>query len=369
MAKFMVMLLQNGRYGDAQILKPETAQLIHHSVIQAPAGFSTMAHGFFNSVQNGTPVIGHGGDTIVFHTDLSILPEKNVGIFVSFNSRGENSAVYGARERLFDLFMDRYFPGPKTVTPPAIKSAADDARALAGHYESSRRVQTGFISLFYLIQQEQVAAHEDGTISLSSIEGKRFREVAPKLWQETDGPRQLQIIDVDGRRSIADSANPISISQAVPASRNSNVFLTVAGVSLLVLLLTALVWPIAAWVARRNKIPPVATGRAALVRRLTRVGAIADLVYLGAWYMVLAPILSNVLDGYNASLDGTIHLLQIAAIVPLAAAALGVWNTVLAFQTRQGWAVRTRAVVVALALLGFLWVAWMGGLIGWSVNY
>jgi len=328
-----------------------------------------MAHGFFNATQNGTPVIGHGGDTIVFHTDLNILPEKNVGIFVSFNSRGENSAVYGARERLFDLFMDRYFPGPKTVTPPAIKSAAADAAALAGHYESSRRVQTGFISLFYLIQQDQVAAHEDGTISLSSIDGKRFREIAPKLWQETEGPRQLQIIEVNGRRSIADSANPVSISQAVPASRNSTVFLAIAGVSLLVLVLTVLVWPVAAWLCRKHKIAPVASGRAALVRRLTRIAAIADLVYLLGWYMVLAPILSNVLDGYNGTLDATIRLLQVAALIPLAAAAVGIWNAVLAFQTRAGWTVRTRAVIVALGLLGFLWMAWMGGLIGWSDNY
>ena len=44
--------------------------------------------------------------------------------------------------------------------------------------------------------------------------------------------------------------------------------------------------------------------------------------------MVLAPILSNVLDGYNATLDGTIHLLQVAALVPLAGAAIGVWNAV-----------------------------------------
>jgi len=31
--------------------------------------------------------------------------------------------------------------------------------------------------------------------------------------------------------------------------------------------------------------------------------------------------------------------------------------------------VRLRAVIVAAALVALLWLAWMGGLIGWSLNY
>ncbi|MFS0773229.1 serine hydrolase [Sphingomonas sp. 1P08PE] len=369
MANFMIAHLQEGRFGNARILRPETVRLMHSPTQAMPAGFDTMAHGFFHGMRNGTLVIGHGGDTIVFHTDLNLLPEKGVGIFVSFNSRGAQNAVYGARERLFDLFMDRYFPGPATRTPPAIASAAGDAAAIAGHYESSRRVETGFISLFYLIQQDQVVANPDGTISVSSIDDKTFREIAPGLWRETEGTRQLMVSDVGGRRTIADSANPIAVLQAVPAWRNPTMFQLVAGLSLLTLLATVIVWPIAAWVRRRHRLTPTATGRAALARRLTRIAALADLLYIGGWYTVLAPILSMHVDAYNSGLDGTIRALQIAAIVPVAAAAIGVWNAVLAFRTRHDWGIRLRAAIVAVALLGFLWIAWMGGLIGWSLNY
>jgi hypothetical protein len=34
-----------------------------------------------------------------------------------------------------------------------------------------------------------------------------------------------------------------------------------------------------------------------------------------------------------------------------------------------GWGVKVRAVLVALALLGVLWVATIAHLIGWSLNY
>lgn len=369
MTRFMLMQLGGGSYGGATILKPATIATMQRPLVPPMPGFDTMAHGFFWMMRNGTPVIGHGGDTIVFHTDLNLLPEKKVGFFVSFSSRGENDAVYGARERLFDLFMDRYFPAPPAPMQPAIASAAQDAQALAGHYESTRRVETGFISLFYLLQQDQVSAEPDGTIRVSSIEGKRFREIAPGLWRELDGSRLLKVTELGGRRAIIDSQNPVGVLQAVPFSRNSTVFQLVLGFSLLVLVLTVLVWPAGWWIRRRYQAPPVATGRAAWTRRLLRIGAIADLAYLAGWYAILAPILGQHVDAYNATLDGPIRLLQVAAIVPIAAAAVGLWNLVEIFRKGFGWTMRLRAAIVALALIGILWVAAVAHLIGWSVNY
>lgn len=369
MANFMIALLQNGRFGSAQILRPETARLIRTPEALPRPGFDALAHGFFNEQRNGHLVVGHGGDTIVFHTDLNLLPDDGVGMFVSFNSRGERDAVYGARERLFNLFMDRYFTAPKLAMPPALASAARDAQALAGHYESSRRIKTGFISLFYLIQQDQVVPNADGTISVSSIEGKRFREIAPLLWQEVGGTRKLAITEIAGRRSIVDSNNPVGVLQAVPLARNSSVFLLVLGLSLLTLLMTILVWPVGAWLCRKHGLQPIAAGRAALVHRLVRFAVLADILYLIGWYVIVAPILQTVLDGYNEQLDGTIRALQIAAIVPIAAAALGLWNAILTFREGQVWGARVRAILVACALFGILWAAWMGGLIGWSLNY
>ncbi|MEH6791420.1 serine hydrolase domain-containing protein [Parasphingorhabdus sp.] len=369
MGNFMLAYLQDGRFGDAQILKPETVRMMRTQMLETPEGFDSMAYGFFRGERNGRLLVGHGGDTVVFHSDLNMLPEEGVGIFVSFNSAGENGAVYGARDRLLELFLDRYFPAPAAVTPPAIAGAAEHAKAIAGDYDTSRRVETGFISMFYLLQQDQVIANEDGTISLSSLEGKRFREVAPDLWREVGGTRQLRVTEAGGRRAILDSHNPVSILQATPASRNGSLFKLVAAFSILVLLCTALVWPIAAWVQRTRKLPPVATGRAALVRRLTRIAVVVNLVYLAGWCMLLAPMLSSEYSFYNAGIDSFIRVLQVAAIVPLLGAILGIWNVWLSFRTKQGWAASVRNVIVALALTSFLWTAWMAGFLSWNLNY
>jgi CubicO group peptidase (beta-lactamase class C family) len=369
MANFMIAHLQQGRFGTGQILRPETMRLMHSPSLKETPGFAQLAHGFFYEHRNGKLVIGHGGDTVVFHTDLNLLPDQGVGFFVSFNSRGENSAVYGARQRLFALFMDRYFPAPPATTPPAIANAAAHAGALAGRYESSRRVETGFISLFYLLQQDVLTANPDGTISLASIEDKSFREIAPNLWREVDGTRELQVTDTGGRRTVIDSENPVSVSQAVPLARNSMLNLLVGLFSFLILLATALLWPVAAWLRRSYPGQVSPTGRAARVKLLTRVAAVGDLVYLGGWYMMLAPVLSNRFYVYNTGLDGWTRLLQVAAIVPLVGAVIGVWNAKLAFAPGRSWGARARSVMVAIALIGIFWIAWMGGLISFDLNY
>ncbi|MFV0623577.1 serine hydrolase domain-containing protein [Sphingomonas sp. ac-8] len=369
MANFMIAHLQNGRFEGRQILQPETARRMQTPAVQPAPGFDALAHGFFWGQRNGRLVIGHGGDTIVFHTDLNLLPQEGVGIYVSFNSRGENDGVYGVRERLFDLFMDRYFPAPPVRTRPAIASAAADAAALAGYYETSRRVESGFIGLFYLVQQEQVVANPDGTVGLASAPGATFREVEPGLWRELGGTRQLQVREIAGRRAILDSRNPVAILQATPVSRNPVLNTVIAAFSVLVLLATVLAWPVAAWLRRRYGAPSLLAGRPKLARRLVRIAALADLAYLVGWYLILAPILKVQVQVYNSDLDAPIRALQIAAIVPILGAGVGVWNAWLSFREPRSWGARLRAVLVAMALLGVVWLAWMGKLMSFDLNY
>jgi hypothetical protein len=75
------------------------------------------------------------------------------------------------------------------------------------------------------------------------------------------------------------------------------------------------------------------------------------------------------LEAYNSGLDGLVRTLQVAGIVPFAAAAIGLWNLWLTSRSAQGWGATLRSAIVALALLGVLWFAWLGNLIGFDLNY
>lgn len=370
MANFMIMHLQDGRFGDQQILSPEMARLMHSPSMETPPGFATIAHGFFSQVKNGRRVIGHGGDTIVFHTSLELIPEEGVGFFFSFNSRGAQDSVYGVRQRLFDDFMDRYFPGEDAEQElPAIADSIADAEDIAGRYQSSRRIETAFLKMIYLLQQAKIVANDDGTISFESDPDEKYTEVAANLWRSDEDGHELYVTRVDGVLTIIDSDNPSSVLQAVPLTDDGGVTLFVLGVSLGVLVLVLLAWPIG-WRYRRLYRQtlglPADLSRA---RMLVRVAALADLVYLVGWYFAFQPIFVNELDVYGTTLDALLRTMQFAGVVPLAGAALGVWNSWLTLRSDRHWAAKLGNLLLALALLGVVWAAWAGNLFSFNLEY
>jgi CubicO group peptidase (beta-lactamase class C family) len=374
MANFMIAHLQEGRFSGQQILSPDTARRMHSPSERSLPGFSTMAHGFFYDRQNGKLVIGHGGDTVLFHTEMDLLPEENVGIFFTFNSRGKDGAVYGARQALFDGFMNRYFPAPPRPTePPALASAAKDAQAIAGPYQSSRRVEHGFLSLFYLLQQSSIVADGDGTITAPAAPGlpgeAHLREVAPNLWREIDGTRQLALTTRDGIKTVVDSTDPISDYQAVPLLRSAPLNLTVLLGSLAILIWTVVLWPLSALLKKADRYQSEVSPQWRRVRHVMRGAALADVVYAAAWAVLLQPVMGEQLQVYSYRLDPIVAALEIAGLVPIVAAAAGLWAAWRIFTCDSSRLSRIWTVVTTVALLGMVWIGMMGKLISFNLNY
>ena len=372
MTSFMLAHLQQGRFGDYQMLSAQTAQLMHSPSETALPGFSTMAHGFFYEIKNGRTVIGHGGDSVVFHTELDLLPEEGVGIFYNFNSRGRDNAVYGLRKSLFDEFMNRYFPSTSPPSdPPALASAAADARKIAGRYQESRRVEHGFLSVFYLLQQTAINATGDGKIAapraLEPGQGT-FREIAPDVWREEGGSRELALKTIDGVKTVIDSEDPISVLQPVPFVRSAGLNLTVLVGSLVILALAALIWPISAIVRRRYGRPP-ASSELRRLRVLVGAAVALEILYVIAWILLLAPVLKVELWVYSWKLDPVVRTLQLAGLLVIVAAAVSVWALwrISRLQSsRLGW---IRNAALAAALIGVVWIGFVGQLIGFTLNY
>jgi len=374
MSRFMLAHLQQGRLGDYAMLSPQTTQLMHTPSETNPPGFATLAHGFFHFSQNGHTVIGHGGDTVVFHTEMNLLPQEGVGIFYTFNSRGRESAVYGARKALFDGFMDRYYPAPAdSPLPPPPATAKQDAQAIAGLYQSSRRVEHGFLSLFYLLQQTPIKAGPDGTILAPGFAGagvKSLREVGPQVWREVGGAHEIALKQVGGVKTIVDSDDPTSVLQAVPFARSAPLNLTLLMFSVAVLLWTLVLWFLSP-LLRRGDRAEIGTPAPARRLRLYQRGAVAvSAVYLLAWFMLLQPLLGNQIQVYGAGLDPVVATLEIAGFLIVAAAGLSAWWTWKLWRVSGvTWLSRIWNGATSLALLALVWVGAIGGLIGFNLNY
>ena len=79
MQHFMIAHLQEGQYEGIQILRPETARLMHSRQLTIAPDMNGMALGFYEETRNGHRIIGHAGDTQYFHSDLHLIPDAGVG--------------------------------------------------------------------------------------------------------------------------------------------------------------------------------------------------------------------------------------------------------------------------------------------------
>ena len=373
MARFMLAHLQQGRLGNYDMLDSQTAQLMHSPSETALPGFSTIAHGFFYETRNGRTVIGHGGDTIFFHTEFELLPQEGVGIFYSFNSRGRDQAVYGLRKAVLDQFMDRYFPQNAPSRELAtLASATADARRIAGRYESSRRVEHGFLSIFYLLQQSVIGANPDGTIvapKLFEPGQAHLHEVAPDVWREIGGIHQLALRSVNGVKTVLDSEDPSSVLQEVPSHRSAPLNLTALAGSFLILVLTVILWPVSYFVRRHYQRALAYPAEGCRLRTFLRIAATFDVLWLACWIIVLLPVLSVQLDFYSTAHDPLIRTLQLAGLVVIALATGGIWSVWRLCRLEGSWLFRIGNGLTAVALVGLVWIGFIGGLISFNLNY
>lgn len=131
MARFMLAMLGNGALGGARILKPESVRFLESDSVANAPGLPGMAHGFMVAREAGPRLVGHGGNTMDFHSYLLLAPEADFGFFVSMTG-GQGS--YGARTELSDAIIGRLFP-----QEPAARWGQASANPPIGAYRVNRR--------------------------------------------------------------------------------------------------------------------------------------------------------------------------------------------------------------------------------------
>ena len=365
MARFMMAHLQDGRLDAAQILKPETARLMHARQRGLSPDMNAMCLGFYEESRNGHRVISHGGDTQWFHSDLHLGPDAGLGFFVSYNSAGKGEV--SARSMLWESFLDRYFP----YSPPAAASAAAsdaDIKAVAGSYLSSRRSETTFLRLLYLLSEMQVSAGPNRTIVIDAFKGfngqpMRFEPVGPMAFREAHGQTRIEFRKDDAGRLEVVTPYPFFAFTRATGLRSRGLLLPAAIVSVVLLLLTLLLWPIGALVrrhyGRRLELP----GGERRLRLWTRLVCALDVVLLGGYAGIVIGGLSKI-DLFSGPLDPWLRVMQAVAALALVGVIVALAN---AF---RAWASRARGVwskigetLVLAACVGVGWLVLTGGLL------
>lgn len=369
MCNFMIAHLQNGKFGDKQILKPETAELMHARLFDADDRLNGMAHGFYEETRNGHRIIGHGGDTEYFHSDLHLILDQNVGFFVSYNSAGKGEA--SSRSILFEHFLDRYFP----YTPPAGTKIADpkaDAATVAGLYDSSRRFENSFLKMLSMAGQVKITANEDGTISADMLKSpngvpKKFEEIDPFLYREVHGQDKVGFKkDASGNWQFQ-MDYPFFIFQRVGLLQNKYFNFVVAGYGLAVVLLAVLFWPVG-WMIRKHYDRPLPLSPAEKRQRLvTRLVCLLFVILFLGWVIALSK--ANDIEGIN-NLPSSVVLFSILGVVCAVGTIFVVANTLRSLGTSGRWMwAKIWDLAVALGCVGLVWFLFNLNLMNFNTNF
>ncbi|HET6668841.1 MAG TPA: serine hydrolase [Pyrinomonadaceae bacterium] len=371
MARFMIAHLQNGQLGDARILRPDTAQLMHSRLFALDQAANAMAYGFYEESRNGHRIIGHGGDTLYFHSDLHLIPDAGIGFFVSHNSAGGGTEP--PRTTLWTMFLDRYFAYTAPATP-TVPSAKEDANAVSGAYVLSRRSENSFLRVATLIEQLNVSPVDDGIIEVAQLTGpngkpKRWRAVGAMTFLETNGTDKLIFKpDQNGRMQMI-LPYPFFVGQRVGLFEHSKILLPVLGISLLLMLLTIVLWPIA-WFVRRHyghKLELTPTERR--LRLAVRIVFVLVLFFMVALTGILV-YASKHIEFLSDRGNTWIHLAQVIGLLGAIGTVLVIFNAIQSWRNRKKriWG-KLQATLFVLACLGFLWFAFAGNLLRISSNY
>ena len=375
MARFMMAHLNGGEYDGARILKPETEKEMQSRNYTLAPGMNGFNLGFYDEDRNGHRIIGHAGDTEVFHSDLHLITDANTGVFMSFNSAGKEGGVGEARVAIFRAFLDRYFP----FTPKDEKTVADpgkDNAQVAGFYVASRRKDSALRLLFQLGQTE-VAPQEDKTITVEMLKDpsgapKKWRNVGPLTYREVGGQTHLKFVtDKDGNVDYftSDDFIPVELLQKTHGLEQLNLLKMFGIGTILACALTVAIW-FGGWIVRRRfRRPLEMTERQRRLRLASRLGAVLYLAVVAGWIGILTAIQVDeglLLGGALNPWFGTLYVLGVVAF--LGGVAMVANGVLRALNGPGGWLVRTGDVVLALAALYGLWAIWAYGFANFNFN-
>ncbi|WP_129649202.1 serine hydrolase [Peristeroidobacter agariperforans] len=376
-SKFMLAHLNQGRLGEAEILRSETAQLMHRTPLTILPRIDRMLLGFWEANYQGRRVIAHGGDTQWFHSDLRLYIDDGVGMFVSCNSMGKGMAAIDMRIELFEEFANRYLRVPEWSAGRGVdeRTAGEHAHLIAGHYVNSRRSESSFMSLLALVSGIDVIDNRDGTIGVSMVRNRsgqprRWREVEPFVWQ-LDGSSRLLSAEVrDGTvtRFSFDEVSPFMMFER-PAPSRAGWFTPVFLASLIAMVATAVAWPVGALARRRYGVVDTRSAADANAHRWLRIAAITTVVMWLAWIATIGTMtsdLANLSEKFDAWL-WVLHVLSVVTVLGGVMAAL--WHAERVFRGGRRWYAKTWAVATVLAMNVSLWMAVAYNVITSGVNY
>nr|MEA2798470.1 hypothetical protein [Phenylobacterium sp.] len=194
MARYMLMQLGGGQLGGATIYGPTSAQAFRTPLRQAPPGINGWTHGFMAfDLPGGHRGYGHGGATLSFFSNMVVVPDLNLGVFISTNT-DTGRPLTG---RLPDRIVQHFYVAPDTFPRPGSPELVQRRGDFAGDYMTTRRTYSGLEGFVdQLIGGAAVNVTRDGRLVTGGGEGT-------KTWTPEGPLDEGRFISTQGSERIA----------------------------------------------------------------------------------------------------------------------------------------------------------------------
>lgn len=199
MAHFLIAQLNGGKYGENQILKPETLAEMQRQHFSANPKAPGVAYGFFETSANGKRSLFHTGDR-GHHSLLYLIPDEKIGFYLVANSSNTDATVL--RETFTEEFLNQYFPAEKFELPSPPVDFAARAKSYVGTFRIANYSRTTLTKIAGVPGQIEVNDNGDGTLSAELFGGElktKLVEIEPNLFRSEDKGCFTFQIGEDGR--------------------------------------------------------------------------------------------------------------------------------------------------------------------------
>lgn len=314
MATWMRMLLGHGEVDGRAVLDPVTFQeMVTPDFRNAPA-VHAIAHGFFIGRYGRYTSLEHEGDTLWFHSNMVVLPQANLGVFVSTNTDTGSALVEALPQMIFEHFLPGARPSPAPRPP---KGFGQSGQVYAGTYLSERH-NVSTIEKFLSTKIATVTVTPDGYLLVNGGKEGRWVEQAPDIFREVSNSDRIQFLrDARGRVIGMAIANGEMVFDKAGFFDNPRTLLS----TLALLLLLCLGFLIGAWGKRGLSLKPAPVKYPeSLVPLVTLTAALSGWLLFLILVIVTAGVMSAA--GYKLLFDFPPPILVAAVVAGYLASAL-----------------------------------------------
>ncbi len=216
MATFMSAHLGNGAVGDTRIIDAETADAMHSRHHVRHPAVTNWRYGFHEYGDPDTNLVAHSGATVNFTSYLLLAPDRDVGIFVAYNTNPSEppKAVVDEVVTEYDLQL-----APTTPTPTSESRGRERATTVAGEYSLSYLPQSGPLQVVDLLEHLTVEPADNGRLRTTTLDSdaREWIETEPYVYRDVVGHDVLAFEVTDGTVDVLHmSSEPTGVYQPVP---------------------------------------------------------------------------------------------------------------------------------------------------------